>query len=70
MKWIAMVGLALVAACGKRPSTDARQEHPGAGASDSAIAQSKLPGAGGVRKALEAQDSARARRALEDTVQP
>jgi len=35
---------------------------------DSVIGQSSLPGASGVRKAMEAQDSARARAAALDTV--
>jgi hypothetical protein len=61
--------LLALAACGKSSDdTATRLEHPAAGASDSAIAQSRLPGAGGVRKALELGDTARARRALEDTI--
>lgn len=36
---------------------------------DSVIGQSKLPGAQGVQKAMEAQDTARARAAALDTVQ-
>jgi hypothetical protein len=60
--------LALSACGGQSDDTATRLEHPAAGASDSAIAQSRLPGAGGVRKAMEIGDSARARRALEDTI--
>ncbi len=59
---------ALAAACGERDSTDLRTEHPAAGAMDTAIARSNLPGAAGARRALEAADSARARRAQEDSV--
>lgn len=59
-----------LAACGKsRPGKDARFEHPAGRADDSVIAKSKLPGASGVRRALEAADTARARRAAEDTIQ-
>jgi hypothetical protein len=69
MRWIFPGVLLAFAACGGRSDdTATRLEHPAAGTSDSAIAQSRLPGAGGVRKAMEAQDSARARRALEDTI--
>jgi hypothetical protein len=69
MRWIIPWVLLALSACGKQSDdTATRLEHPAGNASDSAIAQSKLPGAGGVRKALEAQDSARARRALEDTI--
>ena len=35
---------------------------------DSVIGQSAVPGAGGVKKALEAQDSSRARVATEDSI--
>ena len=61
--------LLALSACGTHADDPAtRLEHPAAGASDSAIAQSRLPGAGGVRKALELGDTARARRELEDTI--
>lgn len=61
--------LLTLSACGTQSDdTAARLEHPAAGASDSAIAASRLPGAGGVRKAMELGDTARARRALEDTI--
>jgi hypothetical protein len=63
--WLSLAGFA----CGgDKRTSGTRAEHPAGGASDSAIAQSRLPGAVGVRKALEVQDSARARRALEDTI--
>jgi len=62
-----MVGLALIlaAACGAAESDQPLTE----GARDSAIAESPLPGAGGVKGALSAADSAAARRALEDSIQ-
>lgn len=68
MRRFILVGLLAAAACGKERGTDTRLEHPAAGASDSAIAQSKLPGSSGVRRAMEAADSAKARRAAEDSI--
>jgi hypothetical protein len=69
MRRIIPWGLLALSACGRQSDdTATRLEHPAAGASDSAIAQSRLPGASGVRKAMEIGDSARARRALEDTI--
>jgi hypothetical protein len=69
MRRIIPWGLLALSACGTQSDdTATRLEHPAGNASDSAIAQSRLPGAGGVRKALELGDTARARRALEDTI--
>jgi hypothetical protein len=56
-----------LAACGQK-STDVRQEHPSALAVDSALAKSKLPGASGIGKAMQLQDSAAARRRREDSI--
>ena len=61
------IGLLLLAACGGK-STSSRTEHPAAGAQESALARSKLPGASGVGAALRLQDSAAARRAREDSI--
>ena len=61
-----LVGLVL-AGCGGE-ETSARAEHPAAGAQDSAIAKSNLPGAKGVGAAMRLSDSADARRAREAAV--
>ena len=69
MSRIALVTALMLGACTEsKDDTAARLEHPAAGVSDSALARSNLLGAGAVQKALDAQDSARARRALEDTI--
>jgi hypothetical protein len=57
----------MLAGCGGK-STSARTEHPAAGAQDSAIARSNLPGAKGVGAAMRLADSANARRAREAAV--
>lgn len=57
----------LLAGCGGK-STSSRTEHPAAGAQDSAIAKSNLPGAKGVGAAMRLADSANARRAREAAV--
>jgi hypothetical protein len=57
----------LVLGCGGK-STSARTEHPAAGAQDSAIAKSNLPGAKGVGAAMRLSDSADARRVREAAV--
>ena len=64
-----MVGLMALMACrggagqsGQRPDSLTRRQR------DSAIGASRLPGAGGVRRALEASDSASARRAGLDSL--
>jgi hypothetical protein len=56
--------LVLVAGCGSEGSEQVRSQ----GARDSAIAESAVPGAAGVRSALTVSDSAAARRALEDSI--
>jgi hypothetical protein len=61
-----LVGLVL-AGCGGN-GTSARTEHPAAGAQDSAIAKSNLPGARGVGAAMRLADSANARRQREDSI--
>jgi len=62
-----LAALMLIASCGGK-DTSARTEHPAAGAQDSAIAKSNLPGAKGVGAAMRLSDSANARRAREDSV--
>lgn len=63
---IAVCGLALVlfSGCGSQESAPVRTE----GARDTAIAESAVPGAAGVRSALSVSDSANARRAREDSI--
>jgi hypothetical protein len=63
---IAIFGFALLftVACGASDSTQTRTE----AARDSAIAESAVPGAAGVRSALTVSDSAAARRTLEDSI--
>jgi hypothetical protein len=56
--------LILVAGCGSQDTPPSRTE----GARDTAIAESAVPGAAGVRSALSASDSADARRAREDSI--
>lgn len=56
-----------LAGCGGK-STDTRQEHPSALAGDSALAKSRIPGASGIGKAMKLQDSAAARRKMEDSI--
>lgn len=60
------VGLLCVslASCGPQDSPQTRTE----GARDTAIAESAVPGAAGVKGALAVSDSASARRALEDSI--
>jgi hypothetical protein len=62
----AIVGFALlfIVGCGSETPEQVRTE----GARDSAIAESAVPGAAGVRSALSVSDSADARRALEDSI--
>jgi hypothetical protein len=62
----AMAGLVLmlVLGCSSEEPRETRSE----GARDSAIAESAVPGAAGVRSALSVSDSAAARRALEDSI--
>jgi len=63
LSWIALA--ALLAGCKSSPPP-ARTEHE----RDSLVAQSRLPGAAGVRAALKVSDSAAARRARLDSVAP
>jgi hypothetical protein len=64
-----VLGTLLVAGVGCSPGERVRSDAPDAQrARDSAIGESKLPGAAGVRGALRAADSADARRAREDSV--
>lgn len=62
----AMAGLVLILAvgCSGEEPGESRSE----AARDSAIAESAVPGAAGVRSALSVSDSAAARRALEDSI--
>ena len=62
----AIIGLALmlIMGCGSEESTQTSTQ----GARDTAIAESAVPGAAGVRSALSVSDSANARRALEDSI--
>lgn len=62
----AIVGLAFLLAmgCSSGETPQTRSD----GARDSAIAESAVPGAAGVRSALSVSDSAKARRALEDSI--
>lgn len=54
----------LTMGCGSEEVPQTRSDE----ARDSAIAESAVPGAAGVRSALSVSDSARARRALEDSI--
>jgi len=62
---LALTGI-LVSCSGKDASP--RVEHPSAAASESALAKSRLPGAGGVARAMQLADSAEARRRREDSI--
>ena len=55
---------ALTTACGSGEPAPTRSE----AARDSAIAESAVPGAAGVKRALTVSDSAAARRAREDSI--
>jgi hypothetical protein len=59
--------LLVLTGCGGN-DTSSRAEHPAAGAQDTAIAKSNLPGAKGVGAAMRMADSAAARRAREAAV--
>ena len=61
---IVPLALILVLGCSSGDPEPQRTE----GARDSAIAESAVPGAAGVRSAISAADSANARRALEDSI--
>jgi hypothetical protein len=62
-----LTGFMLLTACGGK-STSSRTEHPAAGAQDSMLAKSNLPGARGVGSAMRVADSAAARRAREAAI--
>ena len=62
---VALIGMLL--GCGGKDASP-RVEHPSAAASESALAKSRLPGAGGVAKAMQLADSAEARRRREDSI--
>lgn len=62
---LALMGI-LLGCSGKDASP--RVEHPSAAASESALAKSGLPGAGGITKAMQIADSAEARRRREDSI--
>jgi hypothetical protein len=61
-----IVGLVviLMAGCSSEDSEPTRSQ----GARDTAIAESALPGAAGVKRALAVSESADARRALQDSI--
>ena len=61
---IAGFALVLMMGCGSEEPPETRSQ----GARDSAIAESAVPGAAGVRSALSVSDSANARRAHEDSI--
>ncbi|MBA3316492.1 MAG: hypothetical protein H0T50_00170 [Gemmatimonadales bacterium] len=62
---LTLAGPPLLIGCGSGATAGAGRSE---GERDSVIGQSRLPGAGGVRKSLEAGESARSRRALEDSI--
>ena len=61
---IAGLVLVLAVGCSSEEPGETRSE----GARDTAIAESAIPGAAGVRSALSVADSANARRAREDSI--
>ncbi len=65
-----VIGVLLVtlAGCGSNGGAEQPREPQTQRQRDSAIAESGLPGAGGVRGALDAADSAAARRARADSI--
>ncbi len=67
-----LLGLLVLAACGggqeTQQGTAVRRDTLTRRQRDSIIGASRLPGAGGVRGALRAQDSAAARRARADSI--
>ncbi len=69
---VATLALAAVTACSSPPSESNRQEIDRDTLTrrqkDSIIAEMPLPGAGGVGRALEAQDAANARARLHDSI--
>ena len=69
MKTLAMVSLVALAACSSGKTADAPPTKTKA-QKDSAIANSGLPGAQGVQKAMKAADSAKAHQAALDSIKP
>jgi hypothetical protein len=63
-----IVTFVLVAGCGAEAPADGPRQPTSQRTRDSAVAQSGLPGAGGVGRAMTVADSAAARRALEDSL--
>jgi hypothetical protein len=62
---LVLTGIAMLSGCGSEaPDRTGRSERQ----RDSAIGQSRLPGAGAVRGSLRASDSAQGRRAIEDSI--
>jgi hypothetical protein len=64
LRWLTMFTASVAAAC----SHASANGHPTERQVDSAIGQSRLPGAAGVRGALRVSDSAAARRARLDSL--
>lgn len=65
---IAVVFISLTLACGSEEAADRPLDAESRRARDSVLGESALPGAGGVKGALKAADSAAARRALADSL--
>ena len=63
-QWMVAAVLTLLAGCSADHKTSTGRTEREA---DSVIGQSSIPGAGGVKKAMDSQDSARARAAAIDT---
>ena len=59
-----VVVVVTLASCGSSPKPEAKTERE----RDSVLGESKLPGAGAIKKAEAARDSAASRRAVEDTI--
>jgi hypothetical protein len=68
MLWIA-ASTVLLAGCGKKaPDQPAAAAEPNQRRIDTAIANSKLPGAGGVSRAMGATDAANAQTRMQDSI--
>jgi hypothetical protein len=68
MRIIAVATVMLLTACGGGDGGESSADTLTRRQRDSIIGESSLPGAGGVRGALQASDSAAARRAREDSL--